>query len=154
MNKFKCGRTHNRDKPLSGTSEIIGKIHDMILNDRRMKVRQIVEAIIISHSTLITILHKKLTMKKVSEKWVSRLLTVENKGNRVNFCVCTSLLWNLDPFLLAFDKGTVETVDSTRQSSSEWGKFSEIGRQGDGNGFLGCKQNHLYWLLIKRTNDK
>ena len=37
----------------------------MILNDRRVKVQEIVEAIGISHGTVITILHEKLAMKKL-----------------------------------------------------------------------------------------
>ena len=63
--------------------EIIVKVHDMILNDWSVKVREIVEAIGISHGTDITILHGKLSMKKLSKIWVPRLLTVENKCNRV-----------------------------------------------------------------------
>ena len=44
VNKFKGGRISNRDEPRSGrpveavTPEIIEKIHDMILNDRRVKL--------------------------------------------------------------------------------------------------------------------
>ena len=73
MNEFKRGRT----------PEIIKKVHDMILNHRRVKVREIVEAVGISHGTVITILHEELSMKKPSARWVPRLLTVENKRNRV-----------------------------------------------------------------------
>ena len=29
----------------------------------------------------------------------------------------------------------------------------EIGRQGDGHGFLGCTRNHLHQLFRKKTND-
>ena len=48
-----------------------------------MKLREIFEAIGISHGTVITVLHEKLSLKKLSEKWVLRLLTVENERKRV-----------------------------------------------------------------------
>ena len=54
------------------------KVHDMILNDRRVKVREIVEAIGISHGTVITILHEKVSMKKLSARWKLHLFTVNN----------------------------------------------------------------------------
>ena len=65
------------------TAEILEKVHDMILNDRRVKVQEIVEAIGILNGTVITILRKTLSMKKLSARWVPRLLTVENNHNRV-----------------------------------------------------------------------
>ena len=49
--QFKRGRTSLEDDPLEGrpksttTSEIIEQVHDMILDDRRMKVREIAETI-------------------------------------------------------------------------------------------------------------
>ena len=64
-------------------SKIIEKVHDIILNDRLVNVREIFEDIGISHSTVITILHKKFAMNKPFARWVSRLLTVKNKFNRV-----------------------------------------------------------------------
>jgi transposase len=44
--EFKCGRTSLEDdpregRPKSATPEIIEQVHDMILDDRRMKVREI-----------------------------------------------------------------------------------------------------------------
>jgi len=50
MNEFKCGRTFTCDASRSGcpieaiTLEIIDKVHDIVLIDRRMKVRELVEA--------------------------------------------------------------------------------------------------------------
>ena len=62
-----------------------------------MKVREIVEAIGISHGTVITVLHEKLPMKKPSTWWVPHLLTVENKRNRVTDSMAGLALFHRNP---------------------------------------------------------
>ena len=50
MNEFKTSRTYTCDTPRSGrpieaaTSEIIDKVHDIVLINRRVKMRELVEA--------------------------------------------------------------------------------------------------------------
>ena len=41
------------------------QVHNIILTDRRVKVRELVEAINILHDTVISILHEQLGMKKL-----------------------------------------------------------------------------------------
>ena len=41
------------------TPEMIDKIHDIVLSDRRIKVREIVDATEISQDTVFPILHRK-----------------------------------------------------------------------------------------------
>ncbi|KAG5333107.1 GVQW3 protein, partial [Acromyrmex charruanus] len=71
VNEFKCGRTSTCDAPHSGrpieaaTPEIIDKVHDIVLTDQRVKMRELVETTGISHGTVISILHKQLGMKKL-----------------------------------------------------------------------------------------
>ena len=45
-------------------------------------MREIVEAIGISQGTILSILHEKLDVEKISAGWVPRLLSDENKCNR------------------------------------------------------------------------
>jgi len=84
------GRTSTCDVPRSGcpiedaaTPEIIDKVHDIVLTNRRVKVHELVEATGISHGTVISILHEQLGMKELSARWLSRLLTVDHKRDRV-----------------------------------------------------------------------
>ncbi|QQP31396.1 Mariner transposase, partial [Caligus rogercresseyi] len=90
--EFRCGRTCTIDSERSGrpvevaTPETIQKIHDMVLADRRLTVQEIVEAIGISHGYL--------AMKKLSARWVPRLLTIEHKRNRVTTSMECLALFN------------------------------------------------------------
>ena len=87
--KFRCGRISTSDaerpgRPKEVTSqEMIDKIHDIVLNDRRLKVREISETVNISVGRVWYILHECLGMRKVSARWVPRLLTADHKRARV-----------------------------------------------------------------------
>ncbi|KYM94005.1 hypothetical protein ALC62_15376, partial [Cyphomyrmex costatus] len=52
----------------AATPEIIDKVHDIVLTDRRVKVRELVEATGISHGTVISIL-QELRNKNESMRW-------------------------------------------------------------------------------------
>ncbi|XP_018308488.1 histone-lysine N-methyltransferase SETMAR-like [Mycetomoellerius zeteki] len=90
FNEFKRGRSYvfNEERPgrLADvvTEEIVEKVHDMILADRRTKVREVAEAIGVSYGTAFNILHDNLGMKKLSARWMPRLLTVDNKRMRLS----------------------------------------------------------------------
>ena len=87
--EFKRGRTGLEDDPREGcpnsatTPEIIEQVHDMVLDDRRMKVREIAETIGISKERVGYILHEELDMKKLCARWVPRLLTASQKHTRM-----------------------------------------------------------------------
>lgn len=88
VSEFKRGRTHTSDESRSGrpksatTPEIVDKVHDMVLEDRRIKVREIEEAIGISYERVVHILHNELGMKKMCARWVPHLLSSEQKRIR------------------------------------------------------------------------
>ena len=63
----RCGRISTID---------IDKTHDIVFNDRRLKVREIDE-------TVWHILHECLGMRKLSARWMPRLVTADHKWARV-----------------------------------------------------------------------
>ena len=58
------------------TKDVARKMHDIVLADRRMKIREIADIVDISTECIQNIPHEKSGMRKLSERWVSRLLTV------------------------------------------------------------------------------
>lgn len=87
--EFKRGRTNTSDEQRSGrpievtTPENIQKIHRMVLNDRKLKLREIAELMHISYERVFNILHEHLHLKKLLARWVPRVLTMEQKENRI-----------------------------------------------------------------------
>jgi len=59
-------------------------VHRIVLSDRKVKLRELVEAVGISKERPGYILHDVLEMKKLSARWVPRLLTVDQKQQRVD----------------------------------------------------------------------
>jgi predicted XRE-type DNA-binding protein len=69
---------HVKDVQKSATTpEIIEQVHEMVLDDRWMKVREIAETLGISKERVGYILHEELDMKKLCARWVPRLLTAD-----------------------------------------------------------------------------
>jgi len=58
----------------------------MVLDDRRMKVREIAETIGISKERVGYILHEELDMKELCTRWLPRLLTADQKRTRMKIC--------------------------------------------------------------------
>ena len=99
--KFKRGRTSCQYEHRSGrpnevtTTEMVKKIHKMVLYDRRIKVREPADIIGISQSAVHRILTKNLDMRKLCARWVPRLLTIEQKQRRENVAIeCLSMFHN------------------------------------------------------------
>lgn len=88
FHEFQRGSTSTKDAPRQGrpktaTSEdMIEKVRQIVLSDRRLKLAEIAEASKISKERVHKILHEDLDMRKLSAKWVPRLLTLEQKQNR------------------------------------------------------------------------
>jgi len=132
FNEFQRGRTSVFDEPRPGapkmatTEDNVTKIHDLVLADRRLKVREIAETVGISKDRVGHILHEILGMRKLSARWVPRLLTPDNKRNRETTSEQCLTLFKRNPkeFLRRF-----VTVDETwihwytpetKEQSKQW----------------------------------
>lgn len=129
---FKRGRVDTNDAERSGrrieavTPENTKQVLKIVMGDRKIKVREIAKMVNISTGSAFTILHQKLAMKKVFSKWVPRLLTMEQKQQRINDSEsCLALFTrNKQDFLRRYvtvDETWIHhfTPESSRQSA-EW----------------------------------
>ena len=89
---FKRGKTDFEDddkpgRPKSATDEqTVEKIKEFVNTDRRLKVREIAQEMGISTGSVHSVLSDILGMKKLSARWVPRLLTVYDEHRRVQYC--------------------------------------------------------------------
>lgn len=132
VNEFARGRTSCEDEHRAGrsievtTPENIKKVYKMVMDDRRVKVREIAEALNISTSVVFKILHEHLEMSKRSARWVPHLLTPLQKQNRMDIseqCLARFRA-NPDEFLRRFIT-TDETwvhhyTPETKEQSKQW----------------------------------
>ncbi|UYV73058.1 hypothetical protein LAZ67_10001706 [Cordylochernes scorpioides] len=85
---FKLGRISTEDEHRPGrpvesvTQENIDKIHDLVMLYRRMTVRQIEETLGIPKTTVDRIMREHLGLRKLSARWVPKLLTPDQKAVR------------------------------------------------------------------------
>jgi len=131
FNDFQRGRTSVFDELRPGapktatTEDNVTKIYDLVLADRRLKTREIAETVGMSKDRG-HILHEISGMRKLSARWVPRLLTPDNKRNRETTSEqCLTLLKrNPKEFLRRF-----VTVDETwihwytpetKEQSKQW----------------------------------
>ncbi|KAM8718816.1 hypothetical protein ACLKA7_001514 [Drosophila subpalustris] len=96
------------------------------MSDRKVKVREIADILKISAGSVHTIIHEHLGMKKVFSKWVPRLLTPEQKQQRIDESKsCLDMFTrNKSEFLrryITMDETWIHhfTPESNRQSA-EW----------------------------------
>ena len=130
--EFKCDRQSLDDDPRPGrpvtvaTSEMVNKVHDIVMTDRRVTERYIASTVGISQERVHSILTEDLEMRKLSARWVPRLLTVDQKHTRRTLSRTNLNLFEEDPanFLKRF-----VTMDETwvhhftpeaKQQSKQW----------------------------------
>ena len=87
--EFKRGRTNTDDAERSGrpksavVPENITKVHKIVLGNRKLKLLEMSDTLKISESSVFTILQESLGMRKLFSKLVLRLLTRDQKQQRV-----------------------------------------------------------------------
>ena len=103
MTEFKRGRQSLEDDPRPerpvtvATPEMFNKVHDIVMTDRRVTERYIASTVGISQERVHSILTMDLEMRKLSTRWVSRLLTVDQKHTRRTLSRTNLNLFEEDP---------------------------------------------------------
>ena len=130
--EFKRGRTSIEDddrsgRPCTATSdEIIGKIHNAVLDDRRIKIHELADIVKISEERVRYIIHHHLDMKKLSARWVPRLLTIDQKRQRMNLSIQCLQMFQLNPneflrrFVTVDETWVHHHTPETKQQSKQW----------------------------------
>ena len=102
VKEIKRGRTRIEYAPDPGTPksaqtpENIDKVEDIVLAERRVKVREIVEAVGISIDPEHFILHHESYMNILYTRQVPRLFTLEQKQNRMRTSAECSQLFKVE----------------------------------------------------------
>ncbi|KAL4131595.1 hypothetical protein QTP88_008888 [Uroleucon formosanum] len=133
--RFKNGRETTEDDPRSGrpstsrNDDVVSKICEKVRNDRRLTVRELADEAGISIGSCHEILTENLQMRRVAAKFVPRLLTLEQKENRLTICQDLknrSIDPNFIKNIVTGDETWVYGYDpETKAQSSQWKtKFS------------------------------
>jgi hypothetical protein len=90
--RFMTGRTSVDDDEYTGrltsctTPETVARIQELIRQDRRRTIRDIAEEVEVGYGTCQRVLTEELGMHRVAAKFVPRILTADQKQQRVKVC--------------------------------------------------------------------
>ena len=83
LSKTECHNSPREGRPnFVVTEDSVCQVKTLVLEDRRVTVKQLAAITKISLGSIETILHDHLHMSKVSARWVPRLLTPNQKEQR------------------------------------------------------------------------
>ncbi|UYV68033.1 hypothetical protein LAZ67_5002872 [Cordylochernes scorpioides] len=117
---------HGPGRPVeSVTQENIDKIHDLVRLDRRMTVRQIEETLGIPKTTVDRIMREHLGLRKLSARWVPKLLSPDQKAVRRKLYSD-----NLGPSLYTRVQATIHAMKTLRFPFPQESQDSSISREG------------------------
>ncbi|XP_014467559.1 PREDICTED: histone-lysine N-methyltransferase SETMAR-like, partial [Dinoponera quadriceps] len=166
--EFKGGRTSCQDKHRSGrpnevtTPEMVKKIHKAVLDDRRLKVRELADIAGISKSAVHCILSENLDMRELCARWVQPLLTLEQKQCREDVSIeyLAKFHSNKEEFLRCFitmDETWVHHfTPETKEQSKQWTQKGEPApKKAETVSFAGKTINGEYYAnLLQRLNEE
>jgi len=129
--RFKTGRTSVDDDERTGrptsctTPENVARIQELLRQDRRLTIRDIAEEVEVGYGTCQRVLTEELGMHRVAAKFVSRILTADQKQQRVNVRTeLRQLASNDETFLSRVINGDESWVSGydpeTKRQSSQW----------------------------------
>jgi histone-lysine N-methyltransferase SETMAR len=127
--RFKDGRTSVDDKrsgrpSTSTTPENIAKVREAILADHRQIIHDVCEIVGLSYGNVQRILADNLNMRRISARFVPRLLSDDQKANGVSVCRELNKPETTPNFIsntITGDETWVYGYDpETKQQSSQW----------------------------------
>jgi [histone H3]-lysine36 N-dimethyltransferase SETMAR len=130
-NRFKDGRPSVESDPRSGrpstsrNDDIIDQVQTLVMQNRRVTTRELADEVGISNGSVDTILKDDLAMRRVSAKFVPKLLTMEQKQLRVEVAQDMLNTATSDPdfmnTVITGDESWVYGYDpETKVQSSQW----------------------------------
>lgn len=132
VNECKRGRTCLDDEPRCGRpksasdAENVEKVRLLVIANRRVTLAEIAQSLKISSERVHKILHQDLQLKKISARWVPRLLTADQKATRVRTSRDGLNLIHRDPDdfwrrLITVDETWVHHfTPETKEASKQW----------------------------------
>lgn len=129
---FRLGRESVEDDPRPGstvhvlTQDKIEEVRRVVLDDRRLKKKEIAKICKISETSVLKVLHEHLGMNKVCARWVPKNLSAVQKADRVTACREFLNLCGNDPDdiisrLVTGDETWVHMYDpESKMESMEW----------------------------------
>ncbi|GBP21732.1 Putative uncharacterized protein FLJ37770 [Eumeta japonica] len=142
---FQQGRESCEDDPRPGrpvavvTEENVRKIEKLVLADRRIKLWQIAEEWQISKERVGEIIHEHMNIRKISARWVSKMLTPFNKQRRLQTSKDFLELVgdNIDEIcdrIVTVDETWVRQYDpESKQESMQWTKKEKAAEEIQGS---------------------
>lgn len=129
--RFQKGRSSLEDEERSGrpsssiTEENVEVIRELIHEDRRRSIEDISRIVGVSYGSVQAVLTSELNMRRITAKFVPRLLTSEQKTTRLQICEDLRQRASEDDSLLSRiitgDESWVYAYDpETKQQSSQW----------------------------------
>ncbi|GBP52513.1 Histone-lysine N-methyltransferase SETMAR [Eumeta japonica] len=134
---FQQGRESCEDDPRPGrpvtvvTEENVRKIEKLVLADQRIKLWQIAEELQISKERVGEIIHEHMNMRKISARWIPKMLTPFDKQwrlqtSKVFFQLVGDNIDEICDRIVTVDETWVRQYDpESKQESMQWTKKEE-----------------------------